>query len=249
MALARLTALLLGVCLADGAAAGEKPGFGADPDRDPDPDPEWQAKADRMVRTQLEARGIADARVLEAMRQVPRHRFISPSLIGSAWDDGALPIGHRQTISQPFVVARMTELLEVGPDDVVLEIGTGSAYQAAVLARLAKHVHTIEIVPELAAEARARLEALGYVNVDVVTGDGYLGLPAHAPFPRILVTAAPDHVPQPLLDQLAVGGRMVIPVGSFEQVIRVIERTESGLEETDDLPVRFVPLVRDHGDD
>ena len=240
MAFARLTTLLLGVCLADGAAAEG----GSEPGR-----PDWQERAERMVRSQLEARGIADARTLEAMRNTPRQRFVPSSLMDRAWDDGALPIGHRQTISQPYVVARMTELLQVEPDDVVLEIGTGSGYQAAVLARLAKRVHTIEIIPELAKEARARLAELGIENVHVVTGDGYLGLPAHAPYRRILVTAAPDHVPQPLLDQLAVGGRMVIPVGRDEQEIRVIERTESGLEETSDLPVRFVPLVRSHEHD
>ncbi len=223
---------LLGLCVADGGVAG--------------PAPEWRAQAARMVRTQLEARGIADARVLEAMARVPRHRFVPEALEDRAWYDGALPIGHRQTISQPYVVARMTELLQVGSGDVVLEIGTGSGYQAAVLARLAKQVHTIEIIPELANQARERLVALGIDNVDVVTGDGYLGLPEHAPFRRILVTAAPDHVPQPLLDQLAVGGRMVIPVGpAADQEIRVIERTPDGYQETSDLPVRFVPLVRD----
>jgi protein-L-isoaspartate(D-aspartate) O-methyltransferase len=208
---------------------------------------EWREDAERMVRRQLEARGIADERVLGAMRQVPRHQFVPPRRRASAWEDRALPIGHGQTISQPYVVARMTELLQVRADDTVLEIGTGSGYQAAVLSVLAKRVHSIEIVPELAAESRARLAELGFANVEVVTGDGYLGLQAHAPFPRILVTAAPDHVPQPLLDQLAVGGRMVIPVGAWDQEIRVIERSEDGFEETRDLPVRFVPLVREPG--
>lgn len=232
-AIRQALALVFGVSMATGACAEERAA--------------WREDAERMVRRQLEARGIADERVLDAMRQVPRHQFVPPRRRASAWEDRALPIGHGQTISQPYVVARMTELLQVRADDTVLEIGTGSGYQAAVLSRLARRVHSIEIVPGLAAESRARLAELGFANVEVVTGDGYLGLPVHAPFPRILVTAAPDHVPQPLLDQLAVGGRMVIPVGAWDQEIRVIERSKDGFEETRDLPVRFVPLVREPG--
>ena len=208
----------------------------------------WRDDAERMVRRQIESRGVTDARLLEAMRQGPRQKFVPARMRSRAWDDGALPIGKGQTISQPYIVARMTELLRVGADDTVLEIGTGSGYQAAVLSLLAKRVHSIEIVPELAAESRARLAELGFANVEVVTGDGYLGLPALAPFPRIIVTAAPDHVPQPLLDQLSVGGRIVIPVGRpGDQEIRIIERTGDGFEETRDLGVRFVPLVREPG--
>ena len=207
--------------------------------------PRWRREAERMVARQVEHRGVSDPRVLEAMRSVPRHRFVPEPLRDEAWDDRPLPIGRGQTISQPYIVARMTELLGAAADDVVLEVGTGSGYQAAVLARIVRHVHSIEIVPELAARSRALLEELGFANVTVVEGDGYLGLPEHAPFAAILVTAAPDHVPQPLLDQLAVGGRMVIPVGDVEQHLRVIERTADGYEERWEDAVRFVPLVRE----
>jgi protein-L-isoaspartate(D-aspartate) O-methyltransferase len=202
------------------------------------------ARAD-MVRSQIEARGVHDARVLEAMRSVPRHRFVPEYLAHAAYDDGPLPIGHGQTISQPYIVAVMTELLAPGPDDVVLDVGTGSGYQAAVLGRLARRVHSVEIVPELAAEARARLAALGYANVEVITGDGWAGLPAQAPFDGILVAAAPPEVPQALLDQLREGARLVIPVGEEQQDLRVYERTAEGFEQRTLFGVRFVPLVRD----
>jgi protein-L-isoaspartate(D-aspartate) O-methyltransferase len=198
-----------------------------------------------MVRTQVESRGVRDVRVLEAMRAVPRHRFVPAHLAWAAYDDGPLPIGHGQTISQPYIVAVMTELLEPGPDDVVLDVGTGSGYQAAVLSRLAKRVYSIEIVPELAAEARARLAALGYENVEVITGDGWAGLPERAPFDGILVAAAPPEVPQALLDQLGEGARLVIPVGREQQDLRVYRRTAEGFEERTLFGVRFVPLVRD----
>jgi len=206
-----------------------------------------QAEREGMVRSQIEARGVRDERVLAALRQVPRHRFVPEDLVPSAYEDGPLPIGHGQTISQPYIVAVMTELLAPGPDDVVLDIGTGSGYQAAVLSRLARRVYSIEIVPELAQSARERLEALGYTNVEVITGDGWAGLPGPAPFDGILVAAAPPEVPQPLLDQLAVGAKLVIPVGEWEQDLRVYERTPHGIDQRTVFGVRFVPLV--HGKD
>jgi protein-L-isoaspartate(D-aspartate) O-methyltransferase len=208
---------------------------------------DYAAARDEMVREQIEARGVRDERVLAAMRAVPRHRFVPATFAHAAYDDGPLPIGHGQTISQPYIVAVMTELLAPGPDDVVLDIGTGSGYQAAVLGRLAKRVHSIEIVPELAAEARERLAALGYTNVEVITGDGWAGLPAFAPFDGILVAAAPPEVPQALLDQLGEGARLVIPVGREQQDLRVYERTPRGLVDRTIFGVRFVPLVRGKG--
>jgi len=198
-----------------------------------------------MVRTQIEARGVHDARVLEALRTVPRHRFVPPELAADAYQDGPLAIGHGQTISQPYVVAVMTEALAPESDDVVLDVGTGSGYQAAVLSRLVKQVYSIEIVPALAKEARDRLAALGYANVEVVVADGWAGLPAHAPYDGIVVAAAPPEVPAALVDQLAVGGRLVIPVGAWEQDLRVLERTATGIEERTLFGVRFVPLVRE----
>ena len=197
-----------------------------------------------MVATQIEGRGVADARVLAAMRTVPRHRFVPASQEAAAYDDRPLPIGHGQTISQPFIVAYMTEILRVSPEHTVLEIGTGSGYQAAVLAALAREVYTIEIVPELATQAAETLESLGYSNVHVRHGDGYAGWPANAPFDRIMVTAAPEQVPQPLVDQLAPGGRMVIPVGGAEQWLTVVEKTPTGVIERRTIPVRFVPFTR-----
>jgi len=208
---------------------------------------ELAKERERMVRQQIEARGVRDERVLAAMRAVPRERFVPEHLRHSAYDDGPLPIGHGQTISQPYIVAVMTELLAPGPDDVVLDVGTGSGYQAAVLAKLAKRVYSIEIVPELAASARSQLEALGYTNVEVITGDGWAGLPALAPFDGILVAAAPPEVPQALLDQLDIGARLVIPIGQWDQDLRVYERTAQGIEHRTIFGVRFVPLV--HGKD
>ncbi len=197
-----------------------------------------------MVDDQIEARGIRDPRVLGAMRKVPRDRFVPPDVVSLAYADQPLPIGHGQTISQPYIVAYMSEALRVTPQSKVHEIGTGSGYQAAILGELAREVYTIELIPELAARARATLESLGYANVHVRTGDGYLGWPEEAPFDAIMVTAAPDHVPQPLVDQLAVGGRLVIPVGDFDQEIRILTRTPAGIEESRTIPVRFVPLRR-----
>jgi protein-L-isoaspartate(D-aspartate) O-methyltransferase len=197
-----------------------------------------------MVREQLRARGIGDQQVLAAMTRVPRHRFVPTSLEPLAYGDHALPIGFDQSISQPYIVAYMTEAADISSTDRVLEIGTGSGYQAAILAELAREVYSIEIVAGLATRARTVLRELGYANVHVRTGDGYLGWREHAPFDAILVTAAPDHVPPALVEQLAVNGRMLIPVGTGEQELRLLTRTAEGVMEQTMLPVRFVPLVR-----
>jgi protein-L-isoaspartate(D-aspartate) O-methyltransferase len=201
-------------------------------------------RAALMVDRQIRAEGITDARVLAAMREVPRHRFVPPERAAQAYDDTPLPIGYGQTISQPFIVAYMTEALELEPRHRVLEIGTGSGYQAAVLAKIAKEVFTIEIVPQLAARSTATLRELGYTNVTVREGDGYAGWPEQAPFDRIMVTAAPDHIPQPLIDQLAVGGRLVIPVGDVRQQMTILTKTKAGVVERRTIPVRFVPFTR-----
>ncbi len=197
-----------------------------------------------MVDEQLRPRGIADEAVLAAMTRVPRHRFVPPDFQPQAHGDFPLPIGFDQTISQPYIVAYMTEAARIGPEEKVLEIGTGSGYQAAILAEIAREVFSIEIIPELASRARILLGELGYKNVHVRTGDGYAGWKEEAPFDAIIVTAAPDHVPQALVDQLAVNGRMIIPVGRGDQEMRVITRTPAGVTQESTLPVRFVPLVR-----
>jgi protein-L-isoaspartate(D-aspartate) O-methyltransferase len=198
-----------------------------------------------MVRDQLRARGIDAPRVLAAMEKVPRHLFVAEDLAPHAYEDRPLPIGHGQTISQPYVVAWMTQLAGVQPSERVLEIGTGSGYQAAILAELANDVYSIEIVEPLARQAQQRLADLGYRNVHVRHGDGYRGWPEHAPFDAILVTAAPDHVPQPLLDQLKPGGRLVVPVGERpEQELLVMEKkTDGQMERRSIAPVRFVPMT------
>jgi protein-L-isoaspartate(D-aspartate) O-methyltransferase len=197
----------------------------------------------RMVDAQIKARGIATASVLDAMRRVPRHLFVPPAIQSRAYEDTPLPIGLGQTISQPFIVAYMTEALHATPEHAVLEIGTGSGYQAAVLAELAREVYTIEIVPELADRARRTLAETGYRNVHVRTGNGYLGWPEHAPFPRIIVTAAPDEIPQALVDQLAVGGTMVLPVGTVFQEMTIVTKNARGVAQKRTIPVRFVPMV------
>jgi protein-L-isoaspartate(D-aspartate) O-methyltransferase len=201
----------------------------------------------RMVDEQLRARDITDERVLAAMARVPRHLFVPEAVRDRAYDDRPLPIGYGQTISQPYIVAYMTQALELGADAKtrgrVLEIGTGSGYQAAVLAELVREVYTIEIIKELAERASATLAALGYTNVVVRHGDGYLGWPERAPFDGILVTAAPDHVPQPLVDQLAVGGRLVLPVGRFFQEMTIVTKTPQGLRRRTTIPVLFVPMT------
>ncbi len=203
----------------------------------------WAAQRETMVRTQIAARGVRDERVLAAMRAVPRHLFVPLEARSEAYADHPLPIGEGQTISQPYIVGLMSELLAVGPGARVLEVGTGSGYQAAVLATMGCRVFTIEIRESLAAEARQRLVQLGIQGVEVRAADGYAGWPDAAPFNGIIVTAAPEKVPKPLLDQLAVGGRLVIPVGAFYQQLKVITREADGFTERDVIPVRFVPMT------
>ncbi|ANV83628.1 protein-L-isoaspartate O-methyltransferase [Picosynechococcus sp. PCC 7003] len=200
------------------------------------------ALCQRMVRQQIIARGIDDPAVLAALQKVPRHRFVPASLQNLAYADQPLTIGYGQTISQPYIVAYMTEAAHLTPRSKVLEIGTGCGYQAAILAEIAQEVFTVEIVPELAQQARDRLEALGYQNIHYKIGDGYKGWPEFAPYDAILVTAAPDHRPQPLLQQLAVGGHLVIPVGTIGQRLEVLHKTSTDLEMEKAIAVRFVPL-------
>ncbi|MBI1791241.1 MAG: protein-L-isoaspartate(D-aspartate) O-methyltransferase [Acidobacteria bacterium] len=200
-----------------------------------------------MVRTDIEARGVKDAAVLEAMRNTPRHAFVPEGLREQAYEDHPLPLIKGQTISQPFIVAVMTELLAPARTHRVLEIGTGSGYQAAVLSPLAQEVFSIEIVPELAHSAKSLLARLGYRNVQVLQGDGYQGWPEKAPFDRIILTAAPKDIPQTLLDQLKPGGRLVGPVGDgfFSQELVVVDKDSAGkLHRRSVLPVRFVPMVK-----
>jgi len=222
------------------APAGTPPGWAA---RATDAD---QARA-RMVETQLRARGIRNERVLQAMRTVPRHEFVPEASRARAYEDTPLAIGAGQTISQPYIVALMTEWIEPEPGDRVLEVGTGSGYQAAVLAGLVREVYTIELLPELARAAAGRLARLGYDNVHVREGDGYLGWPERAPFDAIVVTAGATEIPAPLVEQLKPGGRMVIPVGRAPgvQTLKVVDRTADGTVSVRDVaPVRFVPLRR-----
>ena len=207
---------------------------------------DFAAQRQRMVQQQLVARSIKDERVLAAMAKVPREEFVPADSRAATYEDGPLPIGYDQTISQPYIVAFMTEQLRLSPTDRVLEIGTGSGYQAAILAELAAEVYTIEIVEPLAQRAEAALQRLGYKNVHVKMGDGYKGWPEYAPFDAIIVTCAPDKVPQLLTDQLKDGGRMVIPVGErFAQQLYLLEKKNGQLKESVTLPVRFVPMMRD----
>jgi len=204
---------------------------------------DFEAERLRMVDEQLKARDIRDPRVLDVMLRVPRHRFVPEWLRAQAYSDSALPIGSDQTISQPYIVAFMTQALDVQSNHHVLEIGTGSGYQAAVLSLLTKQVYTIEIVEPLAARARALLAELGYRNIEVRTGNGYLGWPEHAPYDRIMVTAAPEEVPLALVQQLKIGGLMAIPVGTLTQELRILRRTTTAMETLTTLPVRFVPMT------
>lgn len=196
-----------------------------------------------MVDRHIRDRGIESGAVLRAMRKVPRHEFVHESLRERAYADHPLPIGFGQTISQPAIVAYMTEAADISLKDKVLEIGTGSGYQAAILGELAAEVYTIEIIPELAEQAGRVLSRLGYKNVFVKAGNGYLGWPEHAPFDAIVVTAAPDEVPRALVEQLAVGGKMVIPVGTTFQEMVIITKTRKGVVERRTIPVRFVPMT------
>jgi protein-L-isoaspartate(D-aspartate) O-methyltransferase len=208
-------------------------------------DPPWAAMRTEMVATQIEKRGVTDPRVTHVMRTVPRHEFVPPESRSAAYSDGPLPIGHGQTISQPYIVAVMTEALKPQPADRILEVGTGSGYQAAVLSPLVRDVYTIEIVEPLAKRAAETLERLGCDNVHVRAGDGYRGWPEAVPFDAIIVTCAPDAVPQALVDQLREGGRMVIPVGpeGGVQELVLLEKRGGKLDQTNLLPVRFVPMT------
>jgi protein-L-isoaspartate(D-aspartate) O-methyltransferase len=212
----------------------------------PTPVPDFAAQRQIMIQQQLTARGINDARVLAAMTKVPREEFVPPESRAASYEDGPLPIGYDQTISQPYIVAFMTEQLRPKSSDRVLEIGTGSGYQAAILAELVSAVYSIEIIEPLAKGAEATLARFGYKNVHVKVGDGYKGWPEEGPFDAIIVTCAPDKVPQPLVDQLKDGGRMVIPVGErFAQQLYLLEKKNGQLKESATLPVRFVPMARE----
>ena len=203
----------------------------------------FMAQRRSMVEDQLRPRGIQKSDVLSAMEFVPRHLFVPDSVRGQAYDDQALSLGQGRTVYQPYVVALMTSLLELKRGDRVLEVGTGSGYQAAVLSRIAREVYSIEIVPGVADQARKRLSALGYNNVEVRVGDGYQGWPDKAPFDAILLSAAPPKIPKPLMDQLRVGGKMVAPVGGFFQDLLVITKTADGVEKRTIIPVRLSPMT------
>jgi protein-L-isoaspartate(D-aspartate) O-methyltransferase len=204
---------------------------------------QWKDEAKKMVTRQLISRGIADQNVLRVMQNTPRHLFVPENLRQEAYRDGPLPIGEGQTISQPFIVAIMTELLKLKGHEKVLEIGTGSGYQAAVLAQLVDTCYTIELVKTLADDASTRLKQLGYTNVIAKCGDGYKGWSEHAPFDRIIVTAAPVEIPKALVDQLKPDGIMVLPVGKYYQDLIVITKTKKGIKRESIIPVRFVPMV------
>jgi protein-L-isoaspartate(D-aspartate) O-methyltransferase len=203
----------------------------------------------QMVERQIKARGVTDKATLDACRKVPRHRFVLPQYINSAYADSPLPIEEGQTISQPYIVAFMTEALNLKRTDKVLEIGTGSGYQAAILAEICDSVFTIEIFPKLGNKTIELFAELGYKNIFVKIGDGYKGWPEHAPFDAIIVTCSPSHIPQPLQDQLAEGGRMIIPVGETHfQSLVLLEKKKGKLREEKVLPVRFVPMISDDGE-
>ncbi len=201
-----------------------------------------------MVVTQIIARGITDKNVIEAMKKVERHLFVPPAYASRAYDDGPLPIGYGQTISQPYIVAFMTEILKLDSSDRVLEVGTGSGYQAAILAEICQAVYTIEVVPQLGVKAKNLLKVLGYENLNVKIGDGYKGWPEFAPFDAIIVTCAPTHIPKPLEEQLKEGGKMIIPVGEkYVQELVLLEKKGGRLKKSNVLPVLFVPMVNDQG--
>jgi protein-L-isoaspartate(D-aspartate) O-methyltransferase len=207
------------------------------------PEGDFKSMREKMVETQIKGRGVKDPRVLSALLKVERDRFVPEEYINSAYSDQPLPIGEGQTISQPYIVAIMTELLELKGEEKVLEIGTGSGYQAAILGELVKEVYTIEIIETLASMAKKRLSGLGYQNIKVKAGDGYLGWPEAAPFDAIIITAAPDHIPKPLIEQLKEGGRMIVPVGTYTQELKKIIKRSGKIETTDIIPVVFVPMT------
>lgn len=204
---------------------------------------EFAQLRERMVRDQLKGRDVDDPRVLAAMTRVPRHKFVPEHIADSAYTDNALPLTLGQTISQPYIVGYMTQALALKGTERVLEIGTGSGYQAAVLAEICAEVYTVEIVPELAQQAKSVLESLGYRNIHFKIGDGYQGWSEFAPYDRIIVTAAPDHVPEPLLEQMKPGGRMIIPLGAMDQELVLLEKSERGIVRKSMIPVRFVPMT------
>lgn len=204
----------------------------------------WRKEATKMVNSQLVSRGISDKNVLRVMQNTPRHLFVPGELSIYAYDDGPLPIGQGQTISQPFIVAIMTQLLELKGDEKVLEIGTGSGYQAAVLSQLVDSCYTIELVKPLADSVKIRLKRLGYNNVVAKCGDGYQGWPKHAPFDCIIITAAPESIPEKLVEQLKTGGKMVLPVGKYYQQLILVTKTKRGIARESIIPVRFVPMVK-----
>jgi protein-L-isoaspartate(D-aspartate) O-methyltransferase len=204
----------------------------------------WAQYRRQMVEDQIRARGVRDRRVLEAMRKVERHLFVPADLRHLAYEDFPLPIGEGQTISQPYIVALMTELLTLKGTERILEIGTGSGYQAAILAELVKEVYTIEIMEPLARQSEILFRKLNYRNIKVKLGDGFLGWPELSPFDGIIVTCAPDKIPSPLLEQLAEGGRLVIPVGTLRQELKLVRKVKGRIQEEDIIPVRFVPMLR-----
>ena len=206
-----------------------------------------EASRKQMVEHQVVSRGVKDERVLDAMLKVPRHLFVGETIQHLAYSDQPLPVGEEQTISQPYMVAVMTEYLRLKGHEKVLEIGTGSGYQTAILAELAEEVYTVEIVEGLAQKARRSLQELGYQNIHFRIGDGYFGWEEYAPFHAIIVTCGPDCVPQPLLDQLMEGGQLVIPVGSFYQILTILEKVKGEVKETESISCRFVPMTGKHG--
>ncbi len=213
-------------------------------EEEPPSEAEYTARRHRMVNTQIERRGIRDQRVIEAIRQVPRHLFVPERFRSMAYDDSPVPIGFEQTISQPYIVAYMLQALKLTGIERVLEIGSGSGYQSALLARLCEKVYTVEIIPELVARFEALIDQLGLVNITIRCGDGYIGWPNAAPFDRIVVSAAPSQVPQPLIEQLTAGGRMILPLGDFDQQLLLIQKTATGrIARRKLVPVKFVPMT------
>ncbi len=207
---------------------------------------DFSLQREAMVRDQIESRGVKDRATLAAMRKTPRHLFVPPDEIKNAYDDNPLPIGYGQTISQPYIVAYMTEIVNPKPEHTVLEIGTGSGYQAAVISEIVKEVYTIEIIDALAKQAIARLKNLNYKNIHINSGDGYYGWKEQAPFDAIIVTAAAEHIPPPLIEQLKEGGRMIIPVGTpfMVQQLMLVEKKNGKIKTSSMMPVRFVPFKR-----
>lgn len=210
----------------------------------------YRTERERMVNQQIASRGIRQQATLDALKKVPRHLFVPQSQVPNAYRDSPLPIGYGQTISQPYIVAFMTEIVNPGPDDVVLEIGTGSGYQAAILAEIVKEVYTIEIIPELAETASSVFSKLEYDNIFVKTADGYYGWEEASPFDAIVVTAAAEHIPPPLIEQLKDGGKMIIPVGTpfFVQQLMLVEKSDGKTTTRNLMPVRFVPFTRNEAD-